>query len=622
MREWWTVSVDEYGYVAPDPLDENIVYGGREVSRFDRRSNQSSLVGPLTGQQQGFSAPPGYRRVRTQPVVFSKADPHMLLYANNYVWKTLTGGQTWTRISPDLTRTTWTLPGSVGKYSDSSLVRQRGVVYALGPSPLDVNVIWAGTDDGQIQVTRNGGTTWTNVTPSQMGAWWKVFQLDAGHFDTQTAYAAVNTLRIDDMRPHFYKTHDGGRTWTDISNVGVQRAPALPSDMSAWAGPANAIREDPVRRGLLYAATDKGVFVSFDDGASWQSLQLNLPHSSVRDLIVKDDDIVVATHGRGFWILDDVTPLRQIPAGSAAWSAMLFKPTVAWRVRWNTNSDTPLPPDEPMGENPAEGASINYALAQDASGPVTLEFVDARGRVVRRYSSADAPEWTVPADSNAPVPRYWYRSPQTLATSAGLHRFYWDVHYQPLPATQPHGEDAEGLPIAASPHNTKPPANTPWVAPGTYTVRLTADGKTYTQPITVKADPRARTAALALQQVYALTDSMYWTLAKLQGAVTEAGAMRTQLSVDTAFRTRLTALLDAPEEAKGTPTANAPTARTEAPPPGPTTMAGTLAALAGQLTSLTDADVPATASQKAAISTALKAANSALARWAALQASR
>jgi photosystem II stability/assembly factor-like uncharacterized protein len=618
QRDWWTVSVDEYGYVAPDPLNGDVVFGGREVSRFDRRTGQSSVLGPLTGQRQGFNSPPGYRFVRTQPVVFSKADPHTLFFADNYVWKTSNGGQTWTKISPDLTRTSWTLPASVGKYSDPSLVRQRGVVYTVGPSPLDVNVVWAGTDDGLIQVTRNSGRTWTNVTPPQMGAWWKVFMVDAGHFDTQTAYAAVNTLRIDDMHPHLFKTHDGGKTWTDISNVPAPEA-------GGFAGPANAIREDPVRRGLLYAATDRGVYVSFDDGASWQSsLQLNLPHSSIRDLIVKDDDIVVATHGRGFWILDDVTPLRQIPAGGGAWNAMLFKPTTAWRVRYNTNSDTPLPPDEPMGENPQEGVSINYAL-RSASGPVSLEVVDSRGRVVRRYTSTDSAEWTIPADSNAPVPRYWYRQPQSLGADAGLHRFYWDLHYQPLPSTTSANPFDEGLPISASPHNTRPGQSTPFVPPGAYTVRLTASGQTYTQALVVKQDPRVSTAATALHEVYALTDSMYWTLAKLQTAVKEAGVARTA-ATDSIRRMRLTELLDAPAkpdtESKGSPTANAPAAQKEAPPPGPTTLAGAAAALAGQLTSLDAADVPATTSQKVAIHTALAAANAALARWNAVKSGR
>ena len=225
------------------------------------------------------------------------------------------------------------------------------MIYTIGPSPIDVNRIWIGTDDGVIQTTANGGLTWTDVTPPQIGAYWKVFMIDAGRFSTQTAYAAVNTLRIDDMRPHIYRTHDAGKTWTEIV-AGMEGA-----------GAVNAVREDPKKRGLLYASTENGVYVSFDDGGSWQSLRLNLPASSVRDLIVKDDDLAVATHGRGFWILDDITPLRQIDGTARPRSdAVLFKPAAAWRVRWNTSTDMPWPKDEPTLPNPPEGTAINYYL--------------------------------------------------------------------------------------------------------------------------------------------------------------------------------------------------------------------------------------------------------------------
>jgi photosystem II stability/assembly factor-like uncharacterized protein len=280
--------VDEYGYAAPDPLNPDVVYGGRSVTRFDRRTGQLSTVGPLVGRQPSPGSPNPYRQVRTQPVVFSQANPKMLLFGNNYLWKTLDGGNAWTQISGDLTRKTYDLPASIGKYADPALVTQRGVIYTIGASPIDTNTIWFGTDDGLIYTTSNGGKTWKDVTPPAAGAWWKAFMVDAGHFDKQTAYVAYNTLRIDDMRPHFFRTHDGGKTWTELGN-------------GKWTmenGPANSIREDPKKKGLLYAATERGVYVSFDDGDNWQSLQLNLPRTSVRDLIVKDDDIAVATHGR------------------------------------------------------------------------------------------------------------------------------------------------------------------------------------------------------------------------------------------------------------------------------------------------------------------------------------
>jgi len=616
MREWTPVGVDEYGYVAPDPLDPDIVFGGRAVTRFDRHTGNASVIGPLAGRSFAPGSSP-YRQVRTQPVVFSKANPRMLLFANNVLWKTLDRGVTWTQISPDLTRKTWQIPASVGKYTDPTQVQQRGVIYTVGASPRDTNTIWIGTDDGLIQVTRDGGKSWRDVTPSQIGPWWKVFMVDAGHFDTQTAYAAVNTLRLDDMTPHLYKTHDGGRTWTDIAAANLSEL--------GCGGPANALREDPRKPGLLYAATERGVCVSFDDGASWRSLQRNLPHSSVRDLIIKDDDIAVATHGRGFWIMDDVTYLRQLAAGTARGDE-LFAPAPALRVRWNVNDDTPLPPDEPMGENPPEGAPINYALAD--SGATTLEIIDARGRVVRRYSSADSLSWPMPTDSNAAVPLYWYRKPYRLAGAAGVHRFYWDVRYQPLAiARQPNFEGRFGLPIAASPYNTAPGATTPFVAPGTYTVRLTARGRGFQQLIVVQQDPRVRTPAAAMRELYALTDSMYWTLSKLQDAVGAASALRAQ-ATDSARILRLTQLIDAPAtpdtSRRGAPAAAPPNpaAPTARPRPAPGTLAGTASTLSGLLNVLQGADVPVTATQRASIATALREANAALASWAGFGKSR
>ena len=316
------------------------------------------------------------------------------------------------------------------------------------------------------------------------------------------------------MRPHIYRTHDGGKTWTEIV-AGIPNGETV-----------NAVREDPKRKGLLFAGTERTVYVSFDDGARWQSLRLNMPASSMRDLIVKDDDLVVATHGRGFWILDDITPLRQIDATSEGQAAILFKPTTAWRVRWNTSTDMPWPVEEPTGMNPPDGAIINYYLKSAAAGPVTLEILQQDGRLVRRYSSAD-PVTPIPDAPSAPVPIYWYRPPQSLSTAAGMHRFIWDVHYQPLPAGGG-GGGRGGLPIAAIPYNTAPGPGTPWANPGTYTLKLTVDGKSYTQPITVKQDPRVKTPALAMQQVYSLTKAMYFGAVDAQQAALALGAMRAQ----------------------------------------------------------------------------------------------
>jgi len=297
-----------------------------------------------------------------------------------------------------------------------------------------------GTDDGLIHVTADNGVTWKDVTPPAVGPWAKVSVMDAGRFAPLTAYAAINTLRLDDLRPHIFRTHDGGRTWTEIVN-------GIPNGETV-----NAVREDPKRKGLLFAGTERAVYVSFDDGANWQSLRLNMAVSSVRDVIVKDDDLVAATHGRGFWILDDITPLRQIDAASANQDVVLFKPATAWRVRWNMSVDMPWPKEEPTAPNPPEGALINYYLKSAASGPVTLEILQQDGRLVRRYSSSD-PVAPLPEPAAAPAPVYWYRPPQQLSAAAGMHRFAWDVHYQPLAGLVP-GEGALGavptqLPIQA-----------------------------------------------------------------------------------------------------------------------------------------------------------------------------
>jgi hypothetical protein len=449
--------------------------------------------------------------VRTQPLVFSMADKKTLFYGTNVLWKTIDGGITWKQISPDLTRTSHDVPASVGKYTDQVTGARQAdengarVVYTIGPSYRDVNRIWIGTDDGVIATTADGGLHWTDVTPTQLGSYWKVFTIEPGRFDSLTAYAAVNTLRIDDQNPHLFRTHDGGKTWTEIVN-GIPGGNAL-----------SAVREDVRRKGLLFAGTETQVYVSFDDGDHWESLRLNMAPSSVRDLQVKDDDLVAGTHGRGIWILDDITPLRQIASAATPGRAdatpanedtRLFTPQAALRVRWNTNTDTPLPPDEPRHPNPPEGAIIDYYLAADASGPVVLEIYDSLGKLVRHYSSAEPPPPLPDPATNAPLPLYWYRAPQALPASAGMHRFTWDVHYQPLPG-RGGGRGGGQLPIAAVPHDTVPAPTTPWVAPGRYVVKLTANGRTYEQPITVKQDPRVKTPAPAMQQVYTLSRAMY-----------------------------------------------------------------------------------------------------------------
>jgi len=408
FRDWRTVGVEEYAYVAPDPLNPNFIYGGK-ATRFDKRTGQVQNVAPEVLRSGK------YRFLRTAPIMFSPADPHILYLAGNVLFKTSNGGNSWEIISTDLSREKPEVPESVGVFRKPELATQprRGVIYSLAPSSKDINTIWAGTDDGLIHITKNGGITWKNVTPAAITSWSKVSIIDAGHSDVSTAYAAVNRIRLNDQRPHIYRTHDGGTTWKEIVN-------GLPND------PVNTVREDSKRPGLLFAGTERAVFVSFNDGDDWQPLRLNMPASSIRDLVIHDDDVVVGTHGRSFWILDDITPLRQINATVAAADAHLFTPQVVYRVKRNVNTDTPLPPDEPAGQNPPDGAIINYYLKSNASGPVMIEILDSRNQLVRRFSSDDKPEPI--NEKEFAVPTYWFRPPQIPSARAGMQRFIWDLN--------------------------------------------------------------------------------------------------------------------------------------------------------------------------------------------------
>ena len=500
FRDWHPAGLEEYGYAAPDPLDPDIVYGGK-ITRYDRRTGQVENVSPKPVRSRDF------RLLRTAPVLFSPADPHTLFFASNALWKTRDGGRNWQQISPDLTRKTWEIPASVGKYRDNATAKptQRGVIYAVGASPLDVKRIWAGTDDGLIHLTIDGGLHWRDVTPPQLAPFAKVSVIDAGHFDRNTSYAAINTLRVDDMRPHILRTHDAGKSWTEITN-------GIPDG-----APVNAVREDPKRKGLLFAGTEREVYVSFDDGDHWQSLRLNMPASSIRDVIVKDDDLVAATHGRGFWILDDVTPLRQIDASVAAGDAYLFKPQTATRVRWSMNTDTPLPPDEPAGKNPPDGAIIDYYVGREASGPVTLEILDGAGQLVRRYASDDPVE---PLDPMLAIPAYWVRPPLTLSNEPGMHRFLWDMHYAPLTRVR------STYPMQAVFEDTPPAQTSFWAMPGRYTVKLTVNGRSYTQPLSVRMDPRVRTPAAGLLQQFTLSKQLYEDSVAASKTLEEIRALR------------------------------------------------------------------------------------------------
>jgi photosystem II stability/assembly factor-like uncharacterized protein len=456
FREWHPVGAEEYDYIAPDPLHPNIIYGSHGT-RFNR----------LTGEVEDVKPRGTYRYLRTAPLIFSYVDPHVLYLGAQVVLKTTNGGRNWEAISPDLTHEAYEVPASVASYGDAAKEQatRRGVVYAIGPSHLNVNVLWAGTDDGLIHLTRDGGKTWKNVTPRLMTPWSKVAQLDASHFDDDTVYAAVNRLRLDDLKPHIYRTHDGGASWTETVR-------GLPD------GPVNAVREDPVRKGLLFAATELAVFVSFNDGDDWQPLRQNMPATSVRDLVVHGDDLVVGTHGRGFWILDDISPLRSLTA-----ETNLYTPRPTFRYPRNANTDTPLPPEEPAGQNPPDGAILYYNLKSAASGPVTIDVLDSTGKVLSRFESTDQPP---PPDPLLNVPTYWIRPFARPGTAAGMHRFVWDLHAAPVAGARRRGGE---YPISAIYRDT-PGTQGEWMPPGAYTVKLTVDGHAYTRQLTVLPDPR------------------------------------------------------------------------------------------------------------------------------------
>ena len=530
VRDWHPVGASEYAQVAPDPLDADVIFGaGRsQVSRFHMSTGLVENVTPvpiLTAAD---------RVDRTQPIMFAASDPHALYYATSKVYRTRDGGANWETVSPDLTREKPGVPASVGTMHGPGMENQRGTVYSLGVSPRDSNILWAGTDEGLVWTSRDSGRTWANVTPPTMTAWSKVTQIDASHFDANTAYVSVSRMRVDDQRPYIFRTHDGGKTWDSIVE-------GLPGDAAV-----DVVREDPRQRGLLFAGTEKAVWVSRDDGASWKSLQLNLPHTSMRDLAIQDDDLVVGTHGRSIWILDDISPLRQtIAAGSR--EASLLKPAAAYRVARSTWTDTPMPPEEPNGQNPPAGAIIDYYLPRDAKGVVTLEIRDGQDRLVRRYRGDDPAEITEAEIKRGLVPAYWMAPHKTLSGKSGMHRWVWDLYY-----TAPEGTARRGFPISAVPHATPRLPQGPMAVPGEYSVRLIVDGKTTVQPLTLKADPRVNASAQALRQQLDLGLTVSDLLTRASTILVQAQSQHAQLegmktvsdSVTTAFKAALGVILE------------------------------------------------------------------------------
>jgi photosystem II stability/assembly factor-like uncharacterized protein len=479
FREWHPVGADERGWDVPDPSDPEIVYGtglGGSVIRYDGRTGQGTNISPVVeGTYARRPTEVKHRYTWITPLAVSKKKPHAIYHASQVLFRSTDRGQSWAEISPDLTGA---VAGTSGCDAEITLANARpcgfGVIYTIALSPRDENEIWVGTDSGLIQRTGDGGKTWQNVTPKNLPAWSKVASLDVSALEPGTVYAAIDSHRLDDFAPHLLRTHDSGKTWTAITT-------GLPASQYT-----TVVRADPVRQGLLYAGTLGGAFVSFDDGAHWQPLQSNLPTVWVEDLQVHGNDLVAATNGRSLWILDGIAPLRQLRPSVAAEAVHLFEPAPAVRVRRNINHDTPLPPETPMGKNPPNGAILDYALARDASGPLTIEILDSRGTVVRKYSSADAPE---KVEARRYFAAEWLKPAAPPSAVAGHHRFVWDLR-----GPRPKAESYDYSIAAIWGEDTPVEPEGPLVAPGSYTVRLSAGGATVTQPLTVEPDPRVSTS--------------------------------------------------------------------------------------------------------------------------------
>ncbi len=466
MRDWEPACAGgESGYTAPDPLRPDILFGGM-VEWCNVATGETGNVSP----ERNMTEPA--RHAWTQPLVFSKADPHALYFANQFVYKTTDGGQTWAQISADLTREDPGVPPTLDAAAAADKApnagKRLGVVYTLAPSPVLKPMLWAGTDDGYVQMTMDDGKTWANVTPTGMSAWTKVTMIEASHADYRVAYAAAERHQLEDFEPYLYRTRDAGKTWQKIT-AGL--APGVY---------AQTIKEDPTRPGLLFAGTERAVYVSFDDGDHWQSLQLNLPVTSMRDLAIKDNDLIVATHGRGFWVIDDISALRQINDAVMDANAHLFKPADVFNLPPATDNGTPLQKDEPLADNAPNGAVIDYYLKNAATGPVMVDILDGSGAVIRTYASTGTPA----SETNQTITILWRTVLEPLATSAGMHRVTWDLRAAGGGGRRGGGAGAAGAAAGGGRGATAGPLV------GTFGVRLTVNGQTYTQTLTVKPDPR------------------------------------------------------------------------------------------------------------------------------------
>lgn len=456
FREWHPVGGDEYGYSAPDPLNPRYVFGGR-INRYDK----------VTGEIQSIRPKGAFRTLRTAPVLFSTVDKKALYFAGNILFRTRDGGSSWETLSPDLSRETTEVPKSIGKFRTPEMksMARRGVIYTVAPSHVSADTIWCGTDDGLIWRSADSGKNWQNVTPPGLDSWSKVSLMDAGYANDLTAYAAVNRIRLDDQKPHIYRTHNGGKSWQEI----VKGLPPAP---------VNVVRADPLRPGLIFCGTETAAYFSQDDGDNWYPIRQNMPATSIRDLVVHENDLVVGTHGRSIWILDGMSLLRE-----TTWTPnqfTLFKPASAILIDRNTNSDTPLPPEEPAGKNPPDGALVDYWLPKDAK-LVELSIHDATGKLIRKYRSDDP---ITPLDPKAiTVLPGWAKPPTKLSNKRGAQRLVWDLR-------GPRPSNGNGLPISAIWGETPLHPLGPVVTAGTYTVSLSVDGSTISQTVEVSNDPR------------------------------------------------------------------------------------------------------------------------------------
>lgn len=488
FRNWRPIDVGgESGTIAPDPLHPAHLY-----------DNSGTYENIDTGWELSLDPTIQYpdrvwRNTWTLPIAVSPQNPRVLYTSHQQIFRSGDGGNSWSIISPDLTRKTNTVPPNLDPptIADNNGLPRRGVVYWLAPSPVRAHQLWAGTDDGLIWITRDEGAHWQNVTPPQLTPWSKVGVIDASHFSAATAYAAIDRHRLDDNHPYIYKTHDFGMHWTPIAD-------GIPVTESV-----NVVREDPRRAGLLYAGTERAVYVSFDDGSHWQSLQLNLPAASMRDIVFNGSDIVVATHGRAFWVMDDASPLRQMTGAIAGSSAHLFKPSLTYLWQAGSDQGTPIPPDEPTAENPSAGAILYYYVG-NATTPVRLQVLDAAGHVLRQWSSSDKPEVVDPAKLT--IPAFWIKPQQPPSSDPGLHRYVWDLHYSTPGAALSRGGG-------------------PLVAPGRYIVRLNVNGKTYSQPLTVVRNPIYPAGNAALQAQVQLARSIEALGAQVTAAQARAAAL-------------------------------------------------------------------------------------------------